>query len=75
MTRRMPATFSNSTTEVSSELWAERQETLGLINSEIGALRDRLLAKGLDVGELSCHRGTPPPPRQPVQQGWIDEVT
>jgi hypothetical protein len=61
--------------KVSSELWAERQETLGLINSEIGALRDRLLAKGLDVGELSCHRGTPPPPRQPVQQGWIDEVT
>lgn len=61
--------------KVSSELWAERQETLGLINSEIGALRDRLLAKGLDVGELSCHQGTPPPPRQPVQQGWIDEVT
>jgi hypothetical protein len=61
--------------KVSSELWAERQETLSLINSEIGALRDRLLAKGLDVGELSCHRGTPPPPRQPVQQGWIDEVT
>ncbi|MEL0169127.1 MAG: flagellar hook-length control protein FliK [Pseudomonadaceae bacterium] len=61
--------------KVSSELWAERQETLGLISSEISALRDRLLAKGLDVGELSCHQGTPPPPRQPVQQGWIDEVT
>ncbi|GGE30686.1 flagellar hook-length control protein FliK [Halopseudomonas oceani] len=61
--------------KISSELWAERQETLGLINSEIGALRDRLLAKGLDVGELSCHRGAPPPPRQPVQQGWVDEVT
>lgn len=61
--------------KVSSELWAERQETLGLISSEIGALRDRLLAKGLDVGELSCHQGSPPPPRQPVQQGWIDEVT
>lgn len=61
--------------KVSSELWAERQETLGLISSEISVLRDRLLAKGLDVGELSCHQGTPPPPRQPVQQGWIDEVT
>ncbi len=60
---------------VSSELWAEQQPTLALLNSELSTLRDRLLAKGLDVGEISCHCGTPPAPRQAVQQTWIDEVT
>lgn len=60
---------------VSSEFWAERSDTLSLLDAEIQQLRDRLLAKGLDVGELSCHRGTPPAPRQAVQQTWVDEVT
>ena len=61
--------------KVSSEFWAEQATTLKLVNNELTELRDRLLAKGLDVGELSCHRGTPPPPRQALQQTWIDEVT
>ncbi|SDS12289.1 hook-length control protein FliK [Halopseudomonas sabulinigri] len=61
--------------KVSSEFWAEQAATLKLVNNELTQLRDRLLAKGLDVGELSCHRGTPPPPRQALQQTWIDEVT
>ncbi|MEH6565515.1 MAG: flagellar hook-length control protein FliK [Halopseudomonas sp.] len=61
--------------KVSSEFWAERANTLSLVSNELTELRDRLLAKGLEVGELSCHRGTPPPPRQAVQQSWIDEVT
>ncbi|UJJ31118.1 flagellar hook-length control protein FliK [Halopseudomonas maritima] len=60
---------------ISSELWAEQQSTLALLHSELDTLRDRLLAKGLDVGEISCHCGTPPAPRQAVQQTWIDEVT
>ncbi|MEH6493089.1 flagellar hook-length control protein FliK [Halopseudomonas sp.] len=61
--------------KVSSEFWAEQAATLKLVNNELTELRDRLLAKGLEVGELSCHRGTPPPPRQALQQTWIDEVT
>ena len=61
--------------KVSSEFWAERANTLSLVNTQLTELRDRLLAKGLDVGELSCHRGTQPPPRQALQQTWIDEVT
>lgn len=60
---------------VSSEFWAERPGTLNLLDSELNRLRDRLLAKGLSVGELSSHQGTPPPPRQAVQQNWVDEIT
>jgi hypothetical protein len=60
---------------VSSEFWAERAQTVDLLDQELSQLRDRLLAKGLSVGELSCRQGTPPAPLQAVQQRWIDEVT
>ena len=60
---------------VSSEFWAEQASTLRLVNSQLEQLRDRLLTRGLEVGELSCHRGSPPQPQQAVQQRWIDEVT
>lgn len=60
---------------VSSEFWAEKPATLHLLHRELGQLRDRLLTRGLDVGDLSCHHGTPPEPQQAVQQRWIDEVT
>ena len=61
--------------KVSTEFWAERANTLSLVSTQLTELRDRLLAKGLDVGDLTCHRGTPPPARQALQQTWIDEVT
>lgn len=60
---------------VSSEFWAEQPNTLQLVNRELDQLRDRLLTRGLEVGELSCHHGSPPEPQQTVQQRWIDEVT
>ncbi|SDR96555.1 hook-length control protein FliK [Halopseudomonas xinjiangensis] len=60
---------------VSSEFWTDRSDTLSLLDREVGELRDRLLAKGLEVGEISCHQGTPPEPRQAVQRRWVDEVT
>ena len=60
---------------VSSEFWTDRNDTLTLLDREIGELRDRLLAKGLEVGEISCHKGSPTEPRQAVQQRWVDEVT
>lgn len=60
---------------VNTQFWAEQPNTLSLLNGEVTLLRDRLLAKGLDVGELSCHKGTPPQPNQALQQRWIDEVT
>ncbi|WP_339845889.1 flagellar hook-length control protein FliK [uncultured Halopseudomonas sp.] len=60
---------------VNTQFWAEQPHTLSLLNSELALLRDRLLAKGLEVGEISCHQGTPPQPNQALQQRWIDEVT
>lgn len=60
---------------VSSEFWAEQPQTLTFLQSQLNQLRDRLLAKGLEVGELSCHQGMPPQPNRALQQRWIDEVT
>ncbi|RCL27447.1 flagellar hook-length control protein FliK [Pseudomonas sp. AFG_SD02_1510_Pfu_092] len=59
---------------LSGQLWAEREQTARLIDTELGALRERLLARGLDVGELHCNPGTPPQgPRTRVEQRWVDE--
>jgi len=60
---------------LSGQLWAEREQTARLIDSQLGALRDRLLARGVDVGELECHPGIPPQgPRTRVEQRWVDET-
>lgn len=60
---------------LSSQLWAERSESAELIASELGYLRERLVASGIDVSELACHRGTPPQgPRTALEQRWIDET-
>ncbi|MEX0292903.1 flagellar hook-length control protein FliK [Pseudomonas putida] len=60
---------------LSGQLWAEREQTARLIDSQLGALRERLLARGLDVGDLECHPGIPPQgPRTRVEQRWVDET-
>ncbi|MCE0911141.1 MULTISPECIES: flagellar hook-length control protein FliK [Pseudomonas] len=59
---------------LSGQLWAEREQTARLIDTQLGALRERLLARGLAVGDLECHPGTPPQgPRTRVEQRWVDE--
>ncbi|MCO7567337.1 flagellar hook-length control protein FliK [Pseudomonas sp. S 311-6] len=60
---------------LSGQLWAEREQTAKLIDSQLGGLRERLLARGLDVGDLECHPGIPPQgPRTRVEQRWVDET-
>lgn len=60
---------------LSGQLWAERPATAQLIGQQLGALRDRLLARGLNVGEFDCHPGTPPQgPRTRLEQRWVDET-
>jgi len=60
---------------LSSQLWAERPQSASLIAEELGYLRERLMASGITVGELACHRGTPPQgPRTALEQRWIDET-
>jgi len=59
---------------LSSQLWAERPESAELINQELGYLRERLVASGLEVGELACSHGAPPQgKRTTLEQRWIDE--
>ncbi|MFK0089445.1 flagellar hook-length control protein FliK [Pseudomonas sp. NPDC090755] len=60
--------------KLSSQFWAERPATAQLIDSQLGNLRERLLARGLNVGDLHCHPGTPPQgPRTHLEQRWVDE--
>ncbi|CAM3998473.1 hypothetical protein CCOS865_03547 [Pseudomonas reidholzensis] len=60
---------------LSGQLWAEIPETARLIDSQLGSLRARLLDRGLDVGDLECHPGTPPQgPRTRLEQRWVDET-
>jgi hypothetical protein len=60
---------------LSSQLWAERPYTASLIESNLAALRERLLAFGLNVGDLDCHHGTPPQgPQTRLDQRWVDET-
>ncbi|WAJ36040.1 flagellar hook-length control protein FliK [Pseudomonas sp. GOM7] len=60
---------------LSSQLWAERAETTALINAELGNLRERLQAAGLEVGELACSQGMPPQgPKTSLEQRWVDET-
>lgn len=59
---------------LSSQLWAELPSTAQLIDSQLDSLRVRLVARGLNVGELCCHHGTPPQgPRTHLEQRWVDE--
>ncbi|MDR9750636.1 flagellar hook-length control protein FliK [Pseudomonas sp. SZMC_28357] len=60
---------------LSSQLWAERPYTASLIETNLQALRERLLASGLNVGDLDCHHGTPPQgPTTRLEQRWVDET-
>lgn len=59
---------------LSSQLWAQREDSAQLIERELGYLRERLVACGLAVGELACSHGSAPQgPRTHLEQRWIDE--
>ncbi len=60
---------------LSGQLWAQWPATARLIDSQLGDLRERLLASGLDVSDLQCHQGTPPQgSRTQLEQRWVDET-
>ncbi|MBH3407094.1 flagellar hook-length control protein FliK [Pseudomonas glycinae] len=60
---------------LSSQLWAERPYTASLIESNLTALRQRLLDSGLNVGDLDCHLGPPPQGIQTrLEHRWVDET-
>lgn len=60
---------------LSGQLWAELPQTAQLIDSQLASLRTRLLDRGLEVGDLHCHAGTPPQgAKTRVEQRWVDET-
>lgn len=60
--------------KLSSQLWAELPATAQLVESQLGDLRARLAARGVNVGDLQCHHGVPPQgPRTHLEQRWVDE--
>ena len=60
---------------LSSEFWAEKGATATLIDTELPHLRDRLLAAGFVVGDLSSRQGRPARhPRTTLEQRWIDDT-
>ncbi|PMQ12505.1 hypothetical protein PseAD21_07810 [Pseudomonas sp. AD21] len=60
---------------LSSQLWAERPYTADLIGNNLFALRQRLLDRGLNVGDIDCHLGTPPQGNQTrLEHRWVDET-
>ncbi|WAC43639.1 flagellar hook-length control protein FliK [Pseudomonas sp. SL4(2022)] len=60
---------------LSSQLWAERNSTVNLIDAELDNLRQRLNSAGVQVGELACSLGIPPRgPRTTLEQRWVDET-
>ena len=60
---------------LSSQLWAERPYTADLIENNLFALRQRLLDRGLNVGDIDCHLGTPPQGIQTrLEHRWVDET-
>lgn len=60
---------------LSGQLWAERPYTADLIENNLFALRQRLLDRGLNVGDIDCHHGTPPQGNQTrLDHRWVDET-
>lgn len=60
---------------LSSEFWAEKGATAMLIDTELPHLRERLLAAGFVVGDLSSRQGRPARhPRTSLEQRWIDDT-
>lgn len=60
---------------LSGQLWAQWPATARLIDSELGNLRQQLLAAGLAVSDLQCHQGMPPQgPSTQLEQRWVDET-
>jgi hypothetical protein len=61
---------------VASAFWAERQESVAVIQSHLPTLEAAFAAAGLQVGRLSAQAGRPPRPASdipPPVSGLLDE--
>ncbi len=58
--------------QVSSTIWAERKETLKLVNDETHNLRESLTNIGLKVDDISCRHGQPNLKKTRLDQQIVD---
>jgi len=64
-----------SQARLSAQLWAERPDTATLLAGQLDDLRLHLVARGLNVGDLACHAGTPPQGAGTrLEHRWVDET-
>ena len=60
---------------VSATLWAERETTHRRVREEMSLLRAGLESVGVNVTEMQCRLGLPPPRANPVSQQLVDVHT
>ncbi|WP_164880836.1 flagellar hook-length control protein FliK [Aestuariirhabdus litorea] len=53
-------------------LWADAPQTLQLLGAHLGELRSALTSAGLEVEELRCKRGLPPPRETRLERSLVD---
>jgi len=58
--------------QISSTIWAERKETLKLVNNETHNLRESLSSIGLKVDDISCRHGQPNLKKTRLDQQIVD---
>lgn len=58
--------------QVSARVWAEQQDTLRQVQTELTDLRTRLTELGLDVVDLECRHGNPQAAATKLEQRLVD---
>lgn len=58
--------------QISARLWAEQQDTLKQVQTELTDLRTRLTDLGLEVVDLECRRGNPQAATTKLEQRLVD---
>jgi hypothetical protein len=57
---------------ISSTIWADRPETLELINREKPHFQSKLADLGLEVGDISCQKGQPKHDKTRLDRSLVD---
>jgi len=57
---------------IASTIWADRPETLALINREKPHFQSKLAELGLEVGDISCKRGQPKQDKTRLDRNLVD---
>lgn len=59
--------------QISVRFWAEQPDTVALFQLRLGELRASMQAAGVSIGDIHCHRGSPPEYASAVRQSLVDD--